>query len=252
MSEREFFSELYDSEFDRVRDCALMQLKHQSMIDLLLGTLDRPDHARVLSIGCGDGNLERIAAPRLGEIWGVDIADVGVAQANHLASRLGLTNARFLRADVTSMEAPEGQKFDAIWAIGFLHHIRDEELGGVLENSFRMLAPGGVMISSDPSAKRLVAHLKPLVRRTYHKFHSPDERELAPTKTVELYESTGFQVERVHFHDFFSGPLAWLWPSIPRPLANVVWQADRAIRLIGPLARLSSGFLIVARKPGPN
>lgn len=250
MSEQEFFSELYDSDFERVRDCALTQLKHAAAIERLLGATAHLPAPRVLSLGCGDGHLERIAAPRLGQIWGVDISEVGIAQATRRAEAAGLANTQFRCEDVTRMAPPEGGAFDAIWALGFLHHIRDEELDQVIAHSLSLLVPGGVMISTDPNARRLVALLTPLVRRTHEKYHSPDERELVPGDLAMRYEGAGFTMERVFYHDFFTGPLAWLWPSIPRPLAQVVWQSDRAIRLIGPLARLSSSFMVFARKPG--
>src|SRR6185503_18738311 len=111
----------------------------------------------------------------------------------------------------------------------------------------KTLRPGGVFYSTDPSRRRLVRLLVGLVRRTYDRHHSPDERELDPEAVAAFAEQAGFSQRAVTYTDYFLGPLAWLAPGTPPWLAALMEALDSAsLRL--PLARrYASSFSLRAR-----
>jgi SAM-dependent methyltransferase len=137
--------------------------------------------------------------------------------------------------------------FDIVAAFAFLHHLDDAAIGETLRAARSALRPGGAFYSSDPSARRLVGLFAGLVRSTYERYHSPDERELDPARLAALAVEAGFAPPAIGYVDYFLGPLAWLAPATPRWLAAPLGALDGlALRL--PLARrYASSFSLLAR-----
>ena len=195
----------------------------------------------MLSLGCGIGDTELLIAPQVGELVGVDLSPAAIAQARADAERAGVRNASFVDG---SLESVTG-RFDAAIAVFFLHHLPDAALEALPARLARLLASGGVFYSLDPSRYRLsgaVGNL--LIPKLMRRYQSPDERELKPRETAALFARAGFAT-RFDYYDFFSSPLAGLFPA---------WAAGyRAARLLDEaliraalLRRLGSNFELVA------
>ena len=125
----------------------------------LLPVLDRflAPGRRVLDIGCGAGPLSLYAADRGAEVLGIDIAENAVASCRESARRLGLDERAQFRAADFAHKAPPGP-FDAIVCFEVLEHLpNDREAVAVIR---RLLAPGGVALSSVPSARAPVHRLR--------------------------------------------------------------------------------------------
>jgi SAM-dependent methyltransferase len=198
---------------------------------------------RILSLGCGDGSIELRLAPHVGEIVGTDISSVAIGQAKARAEAAGVRNASFFAAD----KVDPSERFDAVVAFAFLHHLDDAAIRATLEHARKVLRPGGLFYSSDPSRRRLVGLFSGLVRRTYERYHSPDERELEPEALAALAAQAGFSSARIGYTDYFLGPLAWLAPGTPRALGAVLETLD-TVALHVPLARrYASSFSLLAR-----
>lgn len=194
---------------------------------------------RVLSLGCGDGSIERLLAPRLGSVLGVDISAVAVEQAR-------ARSARFANLAFKTGEGWAHGPYDAVAAFAFLHHLDDAAIRATLRAARAALRPGGVFYSSDPSSRRLVGLFRGLVRKTYDRYHSPDERELDPDVLAKLLETEGFEKVQVSYTDYGLGPLAWLMPGAPRWLAAPLEGLDN-LALAVPLARrYASSFSLCA------
>lgn len=106
---------------------------------------------RVLDIGCGGGDIARYVARRLqrdgrrAEVVGADIDPRAVRWAAD-ADQEGLVQWRCLSS---SDLVAEGERFDVVLSNHVLHHLTASQLGGLLDDSERLTAPGGIAVHSD-------------------------------------------------------------------------------------------------------
>ena len=74
-------------------------------------------------------------------------------------------------------------------------------------------APGGSFYSLDPSRRRLSGAVgRRLIPGIMKRYQTPDERELDPEATAEIFRRAGFDA-RITIYDFGSSPLAGLLPG---------------------------------------
>lgn len=246
MNEREFHDKLHESSAALIQETALFRRVHdRSARDFLNRTGIGRSH-RVLSLGCGDGSIERRLAPFVGEIVGVDVSPVAIAHAVEKAAKAGLTNLTFVASDAGLMNLNEFGTFECVAAFAFLHHLDDAMIATVLAEARKVLRPGGYFYSSDPSRRRLIRLLAGLVRSAYDRYHSPDERELAPEHLVAVAADAGFPTPKVTYTDYFLGPLAWLAPGTPRWLAAPLAALDSLALSVPVARRYASSFSLVA------
>ncbi len=101
--------------------------------------------SRCLSLGCGEGRLERRMA-QLGvfeQCDAIDIADGSIAVAHMAAQAAGYAHIRYKVADANTLKLP-ADAYDAVWGTGAIHHIEQlEYLFGQVANS---LKPGGIFV----------------------------------------------------------------------------------------------------------
>ena len=238
MNERDYHDRHYAEEAALFTTPLFRRVHARAARQFLRATGAGPGH-RVLSLGCGDGSIERLLAPRVGSVLGVDISPVAIEQAR--ARSTALPNLSFKTG-----EAWADGPYDAVAAFAFLHHLDDAAIRATLRAARAALRPGGVFYSSDPSARRLVGLLRGLVRRAYQHYHSPDERELDPDVLRQLLEAEGFERIQLGYTDYGLGPLAWLAPGAPRWLAAPLEGLDN-LALAVPLARrYASSFSLCA------
>jgi SAM-dependent methyltransferase len=107
------------------------------------------DRGRLLDIGCGPGDLDRMLAadrPGLG-IVGLDESEAMVRRASR---RRGLPNLEFRRGSVEGLSA--GEEFDFALSVLSFHHWEEAVAG--LEAVHRALKPGGRLwiYEGDPEA----------------------------------------------------------------------------------------------------
>ncbi len=95
----------------------------------------------VLDLGCGCGLPVAGALAADYEVTGVDISPVQVERARRL-----VPDARFLCADMGSLEVPEAH-FAAVVSFYALIHVPVEEHAGILAKIRRWLRPGGHLLA---------------------------------------------------------------------------------------------------------
>lgn len=247
MNEREYHDRHYEAEAAAIQGGVLFRRVHDRAAREFLRAAGVDRSQRVLSLGCGDGSIEERLAPHAGEIVGLDLSAVAIEQARARCVAAGIRNATFVAVDRLRLE-PLGQ-FDAVAAFAFLHHLADPAIAEVLRGARAALRPGGVFYSSDPSRGRLIGLLKGLVRRTYDRYHSPDERELDPRSLAALATEAGFAGCAIGYVDYFLGPLAWLAPGTPRWLAPALEALDNLALGVPIVDRYASSFSLLARAP---
>jgi SAM-dependent methyltransferase len=110
-----------------------------ALADLLAGELGLDGSGRLLDVGCGPGSLTLLLAPLVAEAVGVD-ADPGmIAEAEDVAARAGIRNARWqvLRAE----DLPAGLgRFRLVTFAQSFHWMDRERVAAAVHG---MLEPGG-------------------------------------------------------------------------------------------------------------
>lgn len=203
--------------------------------------------SRVLSLGCGIGDLELLLASAVGHVTGIDFSPRAVLQARADADAAGIRNADFLEGNAGEYPFPQGS-FEAVIAVFFLHHLPDQELALQAARVRSLLAPGGVFYSLDPNRYRLSGAVGGLLcPALMKKYQSPGERELKPSEVLTQFAAQGFRA-RTGIYDFVSTPLAGLFPS-----AGSVYRLGRLtdeVLIRTPLLnRIGSNFELIAVSP---
>lgn len=110
---------------------------------------------RILDLGCGPGDIVELL-PDV-DYLGIDLSRKYVMRAHR---RFG-DRARFVCADARSLAAGGYEPFDAVIAIGVLHHLDDRDVAGLARTAARLLTDGGRFVTVDPG----ITHPQPLAAR---------------------------------------------------------------------------------------
>lgn len=104
----------------------------------------------VADIGCGSGHAINVMAQAFpsSEFTGIDFSDEGLGTGRAEAQRLGLSNARFVAADVATLDLTDA--YDVITVFDAIHD--QAQPARVLANIQRALRPGGVFLMVDIKA----------------------------------------------------------------------------------------------------
>src|SRR5690606_12435741 len=105
---------------------------------------------RILDVGCGTGSLTLLIARRLtppGEAVGIDAAPRMIEIARRKAQATGAA-ARFEAGVAESLEFADAS-FDLVVNSMFTHHIDTELKRRAFAEMFRVLRPGGTLVTAD-------------------------------------------------------------------------------------------------------
>jgi cyclopropane fatty-acyl-phospholipid synthase-like methyltransferase len=100
-----------------------------------------PEGARVLELGCGNGDDARGLAQRF-QVTGVDVSAEQLRRA-----RATVPGAAFLQADFTELELP-ARSFDAVASFYVFNHVPRERLEPLYERIHSWLVPGGLFLAA--------------------------------------------------------------------------------------------------------
>jgi SAM-dependent methyltransferase len=249
-SEQSFHDELYAEIDESFLNRPVFSAFRKRLICDLLRLAKLSHDSDVLSIGCGAGLWEEILAGHVKCVVGLDISVRAVERARIRCSNIHNLSFNVLDATTEGDALPENG-FDAVCLFGFLHHIPAKVLPAVLTTMFKTLRPGGVVYSFDPSHRRFIGHFKGLARNSYARFHSPDERELDVRALEGCYADSGFQILAVKWADFFTIPIAYLFPNAPSWAITPLSALDRLLVRVPYLRNFASSFTILARSEKP-
>ena len=103
---------------------------------------------RCLSLGCGEGGLERQLAG-FGAFERCDASDIAhgaIQRAHELAQQSGYIHIAYSVEDANRIDLPK-ETYDAVWASGAVHHF--EDLEHVFGQVAAALKPGGLLILNE-------------------------------------------------------------------------------------------------------
>jgi SAM-dependent methyltransferase len=126
-----------------------------ALIDVVLPLVDGlPQRLRsgadVADFGCGSGHAVNVMARAFpaSRFTGLDFSDEAIAAGTGEAARLGLGNAKFERHNLTELD--KVAVYDVITVFDAIHD--QAQPARVLENIYRALRPGGVLLMADVKA----------------------------------------------------------------------------------------------------
>lgn len=137
--------------------------------------------ARILSPGCGAGQLERRLARRgvVAAAYGYDVAPGAIEIARREAADAGLSDLHYDVADLNTLELPP-RHFDAVWIELSLHHFA--ELETTLDRLAASLKPDGLLVFNEyvgpsrfqfgPRQKAVINHCLNLLPERYRQTSS--------------------------------------------------------------------------------
>lgn len=122
-----------------------------------LQRIGRPDQLRVLDVGCGVGETDRLLAGRVGELHGADVSERSLHRArreNPSVTYRHISNERLPYNDATH---------DAAFAICVMHHVDPTKWERFMADMVRVVRPGGLVCVFEhnplnPVTRRVVAN----------------------------------------------------------------------------------------------
>lgn len=102
---------------------------------------------KVLDFGCGNGWLSILLAKHGAKVWGIDISEELIKQANQFADKEGLSEKICFQVMAAENLSFEDNFFNLIIGSAILHHT---ELSLAINNLNRVLKPGGRAIFVEP------------------------------------------------------------------------------------------------------
>ena len=107
--------------------------------------LDRsiPDHASIVDVGTGTGQLSALLSLRRKNVLGIDFSESSLNKASQLKDKLNLDTWQLKKVDILDAEQIKavGTRFDYVLCMGVLHHTGNAY--GGFQNVLQLLKPGG-------------------------------------------------------------------------------------------------------------
>lgn len=152
--------------------------------DMFFDLLDLPGK-RVVDVGCGDTDLAHRMAERGAIAFGIDTKEDAIARARAARPDSG-ASYRVGRAE--KMPFGDGS-LDIVIFTNSLHHVAPELMAAAMDEAWRVLAPGGILMVADPLASGPRYQLTKLI---------DDEAEVrrAAWAAVDGALARGFTLER--------------------------------------------------------
>lgn len=115
---------------------------------------DLPDDARVLTLGCGPGELWEANADRVPDGWDVAVTDFSLGMVGETRETLANRPGEFAVGVANAEAIPfADERFDAVTANHMLYHVPDR--GTALREIRRMLAPGGRLYATTTGERHM-------------------------------------------------------------------------------------------------
>lgn len=122
--------------------------------DAALHLLDPRPGRTILDIGCAEGATMVYCGLQGATVYGQDLDQAAVAEANRALARYGITGEARV-GNAVDLHAFEDASIDGVIASDFFEHIPDDEKIACLRECARVLKPGGIVVLKTPNLSYL-------------------------------------------------------------------------------------------------
>lgn len=153
-----------------------------------------PRRAVFLDLGCGEGRILKLAAPRCAQAHGADISRMALAHGRRNCR--GRKNVRFHRVKGWELDFP-ARKFDVVYCHLMLSHLDVEPVVSCVREVARVLKPGGRFLFDLPHLLD-EAHLSYLLKPELTNWPGSNRPRFWTAEMVQaLLPRCGFRVEEI-------------------------------------------------------
>lgn len=195
----------YKNIFDNEESHFLYISRHNLVISLLQKYTKGKQKLKILDAGCGTGGLAK-KLKEFGDVWGIDIHP----DALRFSKRRGV---KVKKASVANIPFP-ASSFDVVVSVDVIYHRKVTNDKKALDEFFRVLKPGGMLIIRVPANKWL---------RLIHDQHVHTRKRYEKKELLKKLESAGFLIERISFVNA---------PLLPIAVLQSTWQKLAGVRKI--------------------
>lgn len=214
-------------------------------------------HHRVLDIGCGRGEVALHCAQRGALVWSIDYAAAAIELAEealaHVESSMR-TRIKLMQADARALPF-DNESMDVAFMLDVVEHLTPPELDQALQEVWRVLRPGGILIVHTMPNLWYYAvgyQLYRLVQRIRGMHLPADPRDRWPFKDVHVNEQTPLSLWRTLRRNGFITRV-WLQSTQSygyefNPIVRLGMETFVRIPLINLV--FCNDIFALARKPG--
>lgn len=162
---------------------------------------------RVLNLGPGSGNLELSFAKKVKEIIAVDYHNEALIFLNSKLKENKITNTKLINDDIRSIEVADYGKFDIIFMIDVIEHIKIKDALKLVRKFKQMTKKGGSVCIITPNYNSPWIFIEKMLDRLTIVPHFDGEQHLAkyhPKSLRLLFERNGFKTENISTFNLFS------------------------------------------------
>lgn len=202
LSERS--ANLYDLQVDILFNGTADAMRRRTLAPLkrgLAGFSVAPHQIRVLDVACGTGRTLRQMRGMLPDasLHGIDLSPAYLRKANHLLSQLPGELPQLIQANAEELPYLDNY-FHGIVSVFLFHELPPEVRQTVIEQCFRVLQPGGVLIICDSVQIDDSPELAPAMRNFATMFHEPYYRHYTTDDLAQRLEQAGFLAVQSEIH----------------------------------------------------
>lgn len=202
---------------------------------------------KVMEQGCGAGNLSLYFANNWSDVTCMDIEEEALRNTKENFQRCGLTAEFILQDASSSADVPPEGKYDLIYSVGLLEHLKLCNIDELISNNYNLLKPGGMIMHYVVPPKVSIQHKFNWINTLLSKFiKTPDKPDVTVPRynySAECYRylstMNGFDFVRVEW----CMPIPLISPSMKFPFTKCPAIIERCVIMLQKLLIRCNGWI---------